>query len=84
MLSKVVIFFIRIYQVVISPYFSNCCRFRPTCSEYAIESIQKHGLIYGIISAIKRIFRCNPLGGSGFDPVKQNKHFIRDNYERNK
>ena len=46
-----------------------CCRFHPTCSEYAKTALESHGLIKGIWLTIKRVSKCNPLGGSGFDPV---------------
>lgn len=57
------------YQKCISPMFPPCCRFTPTCSQYAIEAIKKHGPVYGLFLAIKRILRCHPWGGSGYDPV---------------
>lgn len=63
------IFLIRIYQIVISPFFPPACRFTPTCSQYGIEAIKKHGLIKGSILTAKRISRCHPGGGSGYDPV---------------
>ena len=62
--------FIRLYQVIISPYLGNNCRFYPTCSNYAIEAIEKHGVIKGIRMTIVRVIRCNPWGGSGIDLVK--------------
>lgn len=49
------------------------CRFEPTCSNYAIEAIEKHGIIKGIFLSIKRILKCNPLGPSGYDPVPERK-----------
>ncbi|QTQ12800.1 membrane protein insertion efficiency factor YidD [Treponema parvum] len=60
---------IRIYQVCISPLFPRCCRFYPTCSNYAIEAIKKHGSIKGIYLSFKRIVRCNPFCSGGYDPV---------------
>ena len=65
-------FFIRlisIYQRLISPIVGPCCRFHPTCSEYAKEALESHGLAMGIWLTIKRLSKCHPLGGSGFDPV---------------
>ncbi|WP_430453784.1 membrane protein insertion efficiency factor YidD [Rhodopirellula europaea] len=59
---------IRWYQVVISPMMGPSCRFTPTCSAYAIESIQKHGTIRGTWRAIKRIGRCHPWNPGGYDP----------------
>lgn len=58
-----------IYQKVISPYTPPSCRFTPTCSEYARQALLKHGPIKGLWLAIKRIARCHPWGGSGYDPV---------------
>ena len=60
---------IRFYQVCISPYTPPSCRFTPTCSEYARQALIKHGPIKGLGLAIWRILRCNPWGGSGYDPV---------------
>lgn len=60
---------IRIYQRYISPLTPPSCRFTPTCSQYAIEALRKHGPIKGLALAIWRILRCNPWGGSGYDPV---------------
>ncbi|MBP1538962.1 MAG: membrane protein insertion efficiency factor YidD [Prevotella sp.] len=57
------------YQRFISPYTPPSCRFTPTCSEYAKEAIKKHGPVKGLGLAIWRILRCNPWGGSGYDPV---------------
>lgn len=61
--------FIRFYQLAISPYLAPRCRFLPTCSEYSIEAIKKYGAVKGGYLSIKRICRCHPFGGSGFDPV---------------
>lgn len=60
---------IRFYQLCISPHTPPSCRFTPTCSNYAIEAIRKHGPIKGTALAAWRILRCNPWGGSGYDPV---------------
>jgi putative membrane protein insertion efficiency factor len=58
-----------IYQKAISPYTPPSCRFTPTCSEYARQALIKHGPVKGLYLAIRRILRCNPWGGSGYDPV---------------
>ncbi len=58
-----------VYQYVISPFFPGSCRFTPTCSHYAKDAIMKHGVLKGTLLAVKRIARCHPWGGSGFDPV---------------
>ena len=60
---------IKLYQNFISPLFPSTCRYSPTCSEYTKQSLVKFGLIKGSIVSIKRIIKCNPWGGSGYDPV---------------
>jgi uncharacterized protein len=60
---------IKIYKYVISPILPRACRYNPTCSEYAVEALKKHGPIKGLWLAIKRILSCNPWGGHGYDPV---------------
>ncbi|MBR5885798.1 MAG: membrane protein insertion efficiency factor YidD [Alistipes sp.] len=60
---------VRFYQICISPLKPATCRFTPTCSQYAIEALRKHGAIKGLWLTIKRIARCHPWGGSGYDPV---------------
>ncbi len=57
------------YQKFITPYTPASCRFTPTCSEYARQAILKHGPFKGMLLAVRRILRCNPWGGSGYDPV---------------
>ena len=69
MLRKLLILPIRFYQLSISPMLPSSCRFTPTCSQYAIEAIQRHVAIRGLWLAIKRLARCHPWGGSGYDPV---------------
>lgn len=69
LLSRLLIAPIRFYQRAISPLFLPVCRFTPTCSQYAVEAIQKHGPLKGLYLAIRRILRCHPWGGSGYDPV---------------
>ena len=68
-LSWILVLPIRFYQLYISPLLGPSCRFTPTCSEYARQAILKHGPIKGLGLAIWRILRCNPWGGSGYDPV---------------
>lgn len=70
-LSYPFIFLIRIYQYVISPALGPKCRFTPTCSQYAITALQKHGLFKGGWLSIKRISKCRPGGGHGYDPVPE-------------
>ncbi len=68
-LSFVLIGLVRFYQLAISPLTPPSCRFTPTCSQYALEAIRKYGPFKGGWLAIKRILRCHPWGGSGYDPV---------------
>jgi uncharacterized protein len=68
-LSLPLIFLIKCYQWVISPWLGPKCRFTPTCSQYAIEAFRKYGVFKGGWMAIRRISRCHPWGGSGHDPV---------------
>ena len=68
-LSLPFILVIKVYQWIISPWFGPKCRFTPTCSQYAIEALKKHGLIKGSWLTIKRLGRCHPWGGHGYDPV---------------
>ena len=68
-IGRLLILPIRFYQRYISPLKPATCRFTPTCSQYAIEAIRKHGPFKGLALAIWRILRCNPWGGSGYDPV---------------
>lgn len=63
------ILLVRFYQICISPLKPACCRFTPTCSQYSLQAFRKHGPIKGLILTIWRILRCNPWGGSGYDPV---------------
>ncbi len=69
MLAKIMLGFIRFYQYAISPLIPPRCRFTPTCSQYAVEAIKKHGALKGGWLAAKRIARCHPFGGCGHDPV---------------
>ncbi|MCL9805538.1 membrane protein insertion efficiency factor YidD [Flavobacterium amniphilum] len=73
MLNKILlfplIFLVRFYQYIISPLMPAACRYQPTCSSYMIEALKKHGPFYGLFLGLKRIGRCHPWGGSGYDPV---------------
>ena len=77
MLNKVATFplliLIRGYQLIISPLLGSNCRFMPTCSEYALESLRSYGLIKGFYLTIKRIGKCHPWGGHGYDPIPTKK-----------
>jgi putative membrane protein insertion efficiency factor len=60
---------IKAYQLLISPHLGQCCRFYPTCSDYARQAIERHGPLRGLSLTTKRILRCQPLHEGGFDPV---------------
>ncbi len=68
-LSALIIAIIRLYQLIISPLIGPKCRYTPTCSQYGVQALQKHGLVKGIWLTIKRVGRCHPWGGHGYDPV---------------
>lgn len=63
------VWLIRFYKFAISPFLGRSCRFYPSCSEYTLEALQKHGLVRGLWLSVKRIGRCNPWHSGGFDPV---------------
>ncbi len=60
---------IRAYRLLLSPWLGHACRFQPSCSAYAIEALQTHGPLRGLWLTLHRLARCNPWGGSGYDPV---------------
>ena len=64
---------IRTYQLVLSPLLPPSCRYLPSCSEYAVEAIGRHGAVVGVGLAARRLARCHPWGGSGYDPVPQSR-----------
>ena len=68
-MSRIVLALIRFYQLAISLWLPPRCRYQPTCSQYAIEAVQKHGAFKGGWLALRRIGRCHPWGSSGYDPV---------------
>ncbi len=69
LIKKLFILPIRLYQIAISPLLPCSCRFIPTCSAYAIEAITLHGVVRGSWLTLRRLSRCHPWGGSGYDPV---------------
>ncbi len=69
MIRKLFLKLIRLYQKHISPGLPGCCKYLPTCSQYAFEAIEKHGLLKGGALALWRILRCNPFSRGGYDPV---------------
>ena len=70
-MKQIALLLIRFYQRCISPLFPAKCRFYPTCSAYAIEAFQKRGFFVGFGLTVRRICRCNPFGGHGYDPVPE-------------
>ena len=68
---------IRAYQLLVSPVLPPSCRFLPSCSEYAREAILRHGARHGLVLALRRLGRCHPWGGSGWDPVPERTAFDR-------
>lgn len=60
---------IRLYQRALSPFLPVSCRYEPTCSEYSHQAISQHGLIRGLWLSLRRLARCTPIGGTGYDPV---------------
>lgn len=72
-LSWPFILLVKIYQWVLSPLWPAVCRFEPTCSHYAVEALKKRGPLIGLWLTLKRISRCHPWGGHGYDPVPESK-----------
>ena len=70
-LTIIIVYFIKFYQFSISPLIGLNCRFTPTCSDYAIQSLKENGLIRGLFFSLKRLLKCHPWGGSGFDPISK-------------
>lgn len=74
-MKKITIALLKFYKKFISPLFvslmGESCRYTPTCSEYTLEAVQKHGALKGLAFGIKRFLRCHPFGGSGYDPVPE-------------
>jgi putative membrane protein insertion efficiency factor len=61
-------FGVRTYQAFVSPLLGHHCRFQPTCSQYMIGAVRRHGAVRGVLRGMARICRCHPLGGGGYDP----------------
>lgn len=72
-MARVLIFLVRFYQLAISPLIGPHCRFYPTCSQYTIDAIKRHGPVAGTYLAVRRLFRCHPWHPGGFDPVPTEK-----------
>lgn len=69
-MRSIIILVIKAYRKYISPLKRPCCRFYPTCSQYALDAINKYGVLKGSFMSIKRILRCNPFNKGGYDPVE--------------
>ena len=67
--KRILLWLIRFYRVSISPMHPPCCRFTPTCSQYAMEAVEKYGAVKGGYLALRRILRCHPFHEGGYDPV---------------
>lgn len=68
-MKKLLILLVKFYRKCISPMTRPCCRYMPTCSEYALQALEKYGAVKGSYLAVRRILRCNPLHKGGYDPV---------------
>jgi len=69
LLLKLCIFLINLYKKLISPFLMKSCRYEPTCSSYSLEAFKRFGFMIGLKLTVKRIIRCHPWGGHGYDPV---------------
>ena len=76
-MKKLILALIRLYQRGISPYTPSKCRFVPTCSNYAIQAVNRFGAFRGGYLALRRILRCNPLGKPGYDPVPERMRWLK-------
>ena len=74
MTARLAVLLVRGYQLLLSPLLGGSCRFAPSCSAYAIEAIEAHGALRGVLLAARRVARCHPWGGSGYDPVPPRKN----------
>ncbi|MCC7460129.1 MAG: membrane protein insertion efficiency factor YidD [Proteobacteria bacterium] len=71
MMKKILVYLIKGYQLLISPMLGTRCRFHPSCSAYAVESIEKNGALLGVLQTSKRLSKCHPFHAGGFDPVEK-------------
>ena len=69
MMARILIWIVKAYQLVLSPFLGQQCRFYPTCSQYALEAIQKHGALLGAYYTVRRLVRCHPWCAGGHDPI---------------
>jgi len=68
-MARILIYIVKVYQLVLSPFFGQQCRFYPTCSQYAVEALQKHGAVAGSYYTVHRLLRCHPWCDGGHDPI---------------
>ncbi|MGZ8250706.1 MAG: membrane protein insertion efficiency factor YidD [Methylophilaceae bacterium] len=68
-MARILTGLIRAYQILLSPFFGQQCRFSPTCSQYALEAVQKHGALCGAFYAVRRLLKCHPWHAGGHDPI---------------
>ncbi|MFH1878706.1 MAG: membrane protein insertion efficiency factor YidD [Candidatus Omnitrophota bacterium] len=76
-MTKVLILIIKAYKLIISPHIGRHCRFHPSCSDYAREALEKHGIFTGLRMALCRILRCHPFSRGGYDPVDKEVNDIK-------
>jgi putative membrane protein insertion efficiency factor len=72
-MQKIVVGILRLYRYAVSPALGNHCRFHPSCSAYAIEAVEEHGVLRGVPLAMRRLMRCHPWNPGGYDPVPTRK-----------
>lgn len=72
-LAHVVALPVRVYRLIFSPWVGHGCRFQPTCSVYALEALERYGAFRGSLLAARRVLRCHPWGGHGYDPVPESE-----------
>ncbi len=75
MMRRLVLFLLRSYRFLLSPWLGNQCRFWPTCSNYASEAVERHGVLRGLVLASGRLLRCHPWHAGGVDPVPETFHW---------
>jgi hypothetical protein len=78
-MRRILIGFIMVYRYVLSPFIGQHCRFTPTCSEYAVQAIDRFGAIKGSWLALRRLSRCHPFHAGGLDPVPEHSHLHKHN-----
>jgi putative membrane protein insertion efficiency factor len=73
MTARMAVAALRLYKSALSPFFAGSCRYLPSCSDYMAEAVERHGAAAGTALGLRRLSRCHPLGGSGFDPVPERR-----------